>query len=229
MPDPLPDATLVGDLLARDRRDRTTALHVAASDRTLSYRDLCTTAYKAGNVLSHHGVRAGDVVDVEPRPAPEPVLTFLGATLLGAVTAFRADPGADDVTDARAVVVHAEREDEFDLPPGARLLAFGGEPDRPTTTHWEGEVWSENPAFPPTDHDPDDPVLAVGDGGYSHARLLRGANGLRADRVAGRDRPIRDPLSDPGAVVALLAALLDGRAANLAGRSVDPATERDGG
>lgn len=213
MPEPEADAALVGDLLARDRRDGSPALHAAEPDRTISYRDLCTTAYKVGNVLSHHGVRAGDRVAVEPLPLPEPVSTFLGAAMLGAVTEFRADPG----TDARAAVVHADREGEFDLPPGSRLLAFGGTPECPTTTHWEGEVWSENPAFPPTDVAPDDPVLAAeadGEGErFSHRALLAVArDAVERLELDGDSRlAVRASLAEPSAVAAgVLAPLLVG-------------------
>ncbi|QLG27003.1 AMP-binding protein [Halorarum halophilum] len=213
MPEPEADAALVGDLLARDRRDGSPALHAAAPDRTISYRDLCTTAYKVGNVLSHHGVRAGDRVAVEPLPLPEPVLTFLGAAMLGAVTEFRAEPG----TDARAAVVHADREDEFDLPPGSRLVAFGGAPERATTTHWEGEVWSENPAFPPTDVEPTDPVLAAEDDGgveqFSHRDLLVVARDAveRLELDGGSNLALHASLADPYAVAAgVLAPLLVG-------------------
>ncbi|PSQ08080.1 acetyl-CoA synthetase [Halobacteriales archaeon QS_6_71_20] len=201
---------LVGDLVARDRRSDRLALRAAEFDRTYSYFDLCNTACKAGNVLRHLGVREGDRVVVDPIAAPEPVLTFLGAALLGAVTEFDADPGGD--TDAHAVVVPVGREDEFDLPGGSSLCVFGGEPDRPGTTHWEAEVWSENPAFPPTAHEAAAPVLrgtASEDPTdaartRSHADLLAAAGdaaaalGLDADaRVA-----VRAPLSDPRTVAA---------------------------
>ncbi|MFC7137131.1 hypothetical protein [Halobaculum litoreum] len=86
------DLALVGDLVARERRSERLALHAAELDRTYSYFDLCNTAYKVGNVLSHRGVREGDRLVVDPTPLPEPVLTFLGAALLGAVTEFDADP-----------------------------------------------------------------------------------------------------------------------------------------
>ncbi|GAA0219503.1 AMP-binding protein [Halobaculum roseum] len=221
--------SLVGDLVDRERRSERPALHAAALDRTYSYFDLCNTAAKAGNVLSHVGVREGDRLVVDADPHPQAVFTFLGAALLGAVTEFASD--IDPECDARAVVVPVEREGEFDLPGGSKLVAFGGDPDRPGTTHWEGEVWSENPAFPPTFHDPADPVLrgrvgdAAGDAAgeratdddraYSHADLLAAAGeavdalDLDADsRVA-----VRAPLSDPRAVAAgVLAPLVAGGA-----------------
>ncbi|MFB6176592.1 MAG: hypothetical protein ABEI99_05525 [Halobaculum sp.] len=68
---------VVGDLVGRDRRTASPALHAAGRDRTYSYFDLCNTAAKAGNVLRHVGVRPGDTVTVDPRSAPETVFTVL--------------------------------------------------------------------------------------------------------------------------------------------------------
>ncbi|UIO98989.1 AMP-binding protein [Halobaculum sp. CBA1158] len=218
----LGELSLVGDLVARERRSERPALHAAALDRTYSYFDLCNTACKAGNVLSHVGVREGDRLVVDADPHPQAVFTFLGAALLGAVTEFDSDPGRE--CDARAVVVPVEREDEFDLPGGSKLVAFGGDPVRPATTHWEEEVWSENPAFPPTFHDPSEPILrgrvgdaagdAAGDDGrtYSHADLLAAAGDavdaldLDADSRVGVRAPLSDPRTVAAGVLAPLAA-----------------------
>ncbi|MFC7070221.1 acetyl-CoA synthetase [Halobaculum lipolyticum] len=221
----LDDPSLVGDLVARERRSERLALSAAELDRTYSYFDLCNTACKVGNVLSHRGVREGDRLVVDPVPLPEPVLTFLGAALLGAVTEFDADPGRE--CDARAVVVPVDREPEFDLPGGSKLLCFGGDPERPATTHWEQEVWSENPAFPPTFHDPADPVLRDPDAdrAYSHAALLDAARAA-ADALAldGDSRvAVRAPLSDPRTVAAgVLAPLLVGGAVSLPDGDASP-------
>lgn len=220
-PDPV-DAAVVPDLVARDRRSGRPAVVDARRGRTLDYRDVCTTAYKAGNVLRHLGVHEGARVAVEPTAAPQPLLAFLGGALLGATVGFDAAPG----TDARAVVVDTAREPEFDLPPGSKLCTFGDAPDRPDTTHWETEVWSENPAFPPLEYDPDDAVLAADGRTYAHAALLgaardaAGALGPDAD-----DRvDLRAPLADPRAVAAgVLAPLLVGAAIRL------PADDRSAG
>ncbi|WP_277552455.1 acetyl-CoA synthetase [Halobaculum limi] len=211
------DLTLVGDLVARERRSEQLALHAAELDRTYSYWDLCNTACKVGNVLSHVGIREGDRLVIDPAPVPEPILTFLGGALLGTVTEFDSDPPTD--CDARGVVVPVEREAEFDLPGGSKLCAYGGDPERPDTTHWEQEVWSENPAFPPTFHDPADPVLRGSVDGeertLSHADLL----GTARDAVEALEMDaeskvaIRAPLSDPRTVAAgVLAPLLAGGA-----------------
>mgnify|MGYP006296933659 FL=1 len=49
----------VDDLVARDRRSDAAALRVDATGREYSYRDFCTTAWKAGHALSHCGVHPG--------------------------------------------------------------------------------------------------------------------------------------------------------------------------
>lgn len=209
MPDPVSDAAAVADLLARDRRDGDPALRAAAAGRTVSYRDLCTTAYRAGNALAHLGVRRGDRVAVEPSPSPEPILTFLGATLLGARTEFRADAGSD----ARVVLAHVDREGEFDLPPGTRLLAFDGPPGHPTTTRWESTVSSENPAFPPTEYDPEAAVLDAGEDSLAHRALLDAARDVAGSfGLDGESRVVvRSSFADPRTVVAgVVAPLLVG-------------------
>lgn len=216
------DAAVVPDLVARERRSDRPAVVDAARGRTHSYADLCTTAYKAGNVLRHLGVHDGARVAVEVSAAFQPLTTFLGSALLGAITSFDAAPG----TDARAVVVDAGRESAFDLPPGSKLCVFGGAPDRADTTHWEGEVWSENPAFPPATYEPDAPVLAADGATYDHATLLDAARGAAdaLDLTADDRVDLRAPLSDPRAVAAgVLAPLLVGGAVRL------PAAEFESG
>lgn len=197
------DASVVGDLLPRDRRREQAALVVPAADREMSYRDFFTTAYKAGNVLRFLGTSETSTVAIEPQPAPEPLLAFLGAAQLGAAATF--DPTAD----ARLRLVGVEQEAEYTPPSGAKLAVYGGPPESPTTVHWEQQVWSENPGFPETPVDSDATVLRANGEDYSHASLLAAADevvdavGLDGDaRLA-----IRTPLARPATVVGLLAAL----------------------
>lgn len=216
----------VGDLVARERRGDEVALAAPGVGRAMSYHDLCTTAWKAGNALRHFGVARGATVAVAADPHPAPTLAFLGAALLGARTRFCASDaaraaatgadaesvGADaDATDdaPRAVLVPAGDADR-EVPPGTSLVAYGDAPDRPTVAHWEGTVWSENPAFPPTPVDPDAPSLAPG---HSHADVLATARDAaeRADVGCGSRVAVRAPLSDPRTVVAgVVAPLLAG-------------------
>ncbi|WP_424008820.1 AMP-binding protein [Haloferax denitrificans] len=199
---------VIGDLMARDRRSDRLALRVDGPGRTYTYHDLITTSYKAGNVLRYLGVRKGARVAVDPVSLPEPLLTFLGAAQLGAVTAF------DPAVEARATVVAVARESEFDdLPPGQKLAVFGGPPSSPATTHWEQEVWSENPAVHPEVVAPDDPALVAGDRELTHGDLLDAARGVVADfdLETGDTVAVRSSLSRPGTVVAgVLAPLLAG-------------------
>jgi acyl-CoA synthetase (AMP-forming)/AMP-acid ligase II len=208
-------AALLGDLVGRDRRSDRVALRVPARDRSISYRNFCTTAWKAGHALSHLGVHAGSRVALTPDPAPQVLETLFGGALLGARLTF--DPTAE----ARVVMGPVEREAE--LADGRRkVLVYGGPPDASTATHWEGVVWSENPSTPPGEHSPSDPVLD-GDGRtFTHEALLTRARAvvtrLERDGTGGDtdgDRQVtvalRASLADPGVVVAgVLAPLLAG-------------------
>ena len=181
-PPPPSDPETLADLVARDRRTPGIALRAERVDRAYSYRNFITTTYKVGNVLRHLGVRRGTEVLVVPDPLPEPVLTFYGAAQLGAVTRF-----ADAVpssADPRVVVAPVDREAAFDLSPGRHLVVYGDAPTEPTTTHWETEVWSENPAVHPASVEGTDPLLAVGDRTHSHADALSAGSG-----AGGSERP----------------------------------------
>ena len=195
---------LLGDLVARERRGPATALSVPGRDRSYTYRDFCTTAYKAGNVLRYLGVDRDDRVAVPPDPRPEPVFVLLGAAQLGAAVAF--DAGPERVADGefRAAVVCADREAAFDPPPGCNLAVYGGPPDDPSTTHWEAELWSENPAFPPTEVSPDDATLAAGGRAFSHAAVVAAAESVVADAGVDSDTTVavRASLAHPGTVAA---------------------------
>lgn len=215
-------------LVARDRRADRPALVAPVADRRMSYRDLCTTAWRTGNFLRHLGVGPGHTVAVAADPLPEPVLTFLGAAQLGATTSFLPEEaladGADHVdadSQVRAVVVGHEREGDVAVPSGTRLAVYGGEPSSPTTAHWEGQVWSETPAFPPTDVDGDTAALAVDGDEYTHAGLLRAGADVVSDLHVGSadEIVVSDSLCDPGAVVGVVAALRVGATARLAGDS----------
>ncbi|MFB6129268.1 MAG: acetyl-CoA synthetase [Salinigranum sp.] len=203
------DARVLGDVLARERRSDRSALRVASEARTYSYDRLLTTAYRAGNFLRYLGVGRGHLVEVAPDPRTEPVLSFLGAALLGAPVRFA--PVGDG--EARAVVVHRDRETSFDLPPGSKLAVYGGPPEGPAVAHWERVVSSENPAFPPTDVSPTDEALRSGGDRYSHADLLAAASRVveAYGPSEGSTVAVRASLRDPGVVAAgVLAPLLVG-------------------
>ncbi|NUC71872.1 hypothetical protein HTZ84_06020 [Haloterrigena sp. SYSU A558-1] len=222
-------AATVDDLLTRELRDDHTSL-VDATGREFDHHWLCTTAWKAGNFLRHAGVREGVTVGVVGE-APLPLLAFFGTTLLEGTTRF--DPPADlaDAEDFRALVapVRDLESDVYDLPPGAQRVGYGAKPDEPDVHHFDAGVWSENPAFPPLDIDPETALLTDGDRTVSHADVLEAARevvddyGLEAgDRVV-----VRAPLSDPRTVAAgVLAPLLADGAIVLTGDTDETAVER---
>lgn len=209
-PAPCSDPETLGDAVARERRTSGVALRARASGRTYSYHDFVTTSYKAGNVLRHLGVRPDDEVCIAAESVPEPVVSFYGAAQLGAVTRFRAGP---EGVAPRVVVAPATRESEFDLPPGHHLAVYGDPPTDPSTTHWETEVWSENPAVHPVAVDGSDPLFAAGDRTYTHEEVLAAAAGVidEAGIEPGTEVVLRGPLTDPAVVVAgLVAPILAG-------------------
>jgi len=210
---------VVGDLLDRDRRSREVAL-VTADGRERTYRDLITNAYKAANVLRYLGAREGSTVAVEPTPGFHTTLAFLGAAGLGAPVRF--DPATGIERGDRVVLVAVADESTMEPAPGTSLAAFGGPPDRPETTHWEQELWSENPAMPPSGVAPDDPVVRAADGDVTHRDLLAAAASV-VDRhgIDAETRVVlRSDLADPRVLAAgVVAPLSVGGTVVLADRS----------
>ncbi|WP_142861027.1 AMP-binding protein [Salinigranum halophilum] len=203
---------VLGDLVVRERRSGRPAFHVAETDRSISYRDLCTTAYKAGNVLRYLGVRERATVAVVGTVGPHPLWAFYGAGQLGAVTRFA---GHEDAVDAAPRVLLLPVTDEERVAPGPRtkLATYGGAPTQVTTLHWEKELWSENPAVHPTDVDPTDPLLTTGSRTYTHEDVLDAARAVvdAFDLDETRRVAVRGPLSQPHVVTAgLVAPILAG-------------------
>ncbi|MFW6382710.1 MAG: acetyl-CoA synthetase [Haloferacaceae archaeon] len=203
--------SVLGDLLARERRSERPALVVPRLDREMRYHDLLTTAYKAGNALRYLGVSRAATVAVDPTPAPEPILAFLGAAQLGATTTF------DPFSEARVTLVPVADEERHVAPPGSTLVVYGGPPSAPATIHWEEAVWSENPGAPRTDVDPDAPAVLADGRTHSHAALLAAADRVVADLglTASSRLAVRTSLEHPETVLGVLAALAAGAAAVL--------------
>jgi hypothetical protein len=202
---------VLGDLVARDRRSSRPAFTDAGTDRSISYRDFCTTAYKAGNVLRYLGVREDATVGVVGPIGPQPLWAFYGAAQLGAVTWFTGDSAVDEdllESGPRVLLVPVVDEASVDPGPSTKLAAYGGAPAHPTTLHWEQELWSENPAVHPTDVAPSEPLLAAGEGTYTHGEALDAARAVveRVGLDAGTTVVVRGSLSDPRVVVAGLVA-----------------------
>ncbi|MCT9096007.1 long-chain fatty acid--CoA ligase [Haloarchaeobius sp. HME9146] len=200
----------LADVLARDRRSDAPALYATgAGVQRYDYRRFLTTAWKAGNFMHHHGVRTGSTVAVVTEPRAQPVLAFLGASLLGAQTRF--DPPAS--VDAKLLVGPTAALDDYDLPAGTQRIGYVDDPENPAYWYWEGGVWSENPTMPPEPCHPADGILWADERVYSHADLLAGARRAKeALSLTGEERvAVRTPLSDPRTVTAgVLAPLLVG-------------------
>lgn len=214
-----------GELLARDRRSDAPAL-TTADGRTRSYHELLTNAYKAGNALRHVGVREGAELGIAPVPALQPIVAFLGAGLLGAVTRF--EPAGSVDAGAQALLVPAASEAEYDPGPATKVAVFGGEPERAETTNWEETMWSENPSFPPTTFGPETPLLATGGDEWSQGAVLAAAAEVADVHGFGGGTSVvlRTSLATPGAVVAgLIAPLYAGGTAVL----TEPTAPGEGG
>jgi len=192
---------VVGDVLARERRSRDLAI-VTPDGRERTYHDLITNAYKAANVLRYLGAREGATVAVHPDPGFHPTLAFLGAAGLGASVRF--DPAAGLDAGDRVVLVPTAAESDTTPAPGTNLTVFGGPPTRPETTHWEQELWSENPGMVPSTVEPTDPVVRDPTGSLSHQRLLALADAaIKAAAIDADTRVVvRAPITDNRALAA---------------------------
>lgn len=205
------DATTLGTLLEYRTESEGDALRAPGDpDRSYDGRALLTSARKTGNFLRHLGVVPGRTVAVADVPVPESLLSLFGTALLGATTRFVSldgrsiDSTASAPIDARALIAPTERLGVHELAPGGTRVGYGRPPEDPTTSHFEREMWSENPTFPPSEATADDPVLATADREYTHRTVLRTATAL-AKRWAfddGVEVAVRAPLTDPRTVVA---------------------------
>jgi len=232
----------VAALFDRDRRSDRPAL-VTADGRERSYRELLTNAQKAGNALRHHGARRGATVAVPARRRLAPLLAFGGCALLAAVVRF--EPAAGDGEHGRAAggsgrgdapaarLVPVDRAPDADPPPRTTRIAYGGEPSAAGTVHWEAELWSENPAGPPSPAAASDPLLAAGGRSHSHGAVLAaGRSVVEAAGITAEDRvAVRGSLADPRIVAGGIVAPLSVGAAIVfpAGDGDDGGTGGDAG
>lgn len=173
-----------------------------AAGRTTGYscREFATTAWKAGNLFRHYGVRTGSRVAVVVGPkapgdadepgvlgaSPDPLLATLGATLLGGVGTF--DP--DGEFDGDALVAPDGWLDDVETTPGCTRIAYGGPPEAPDVVHFEQATWSQNPVAPPEAEGlaSTDPALVDG-AEYSQGDLLdRARTVVDAHDLAAGDR-----------------------------------------
>lgn len=209
----------LADLVARDRRSDASAL--LAGEREMDYRRFCTTVWKTSNFLRHLGVGGDRGVLALADASPPPLLTFLGAALLNVPTRFVDDvdrllPEAAE-TEARAVLVPASEAIGVETPAGTTLAVHGDAPPDPAAEHWEGGVWSENPAFVPPSATPDSTALVSDDGTVTHGNLLAAGRHVADDlaMTAADTVGVRASLADPRAVAVVVASLLVGGSVRL--------------
>jgi acyl-CoA synthetase (AMP-forming)/AMP-acid ligase II len=217
------DATVVGDLVARDRR--TDDPLVRFGDGTADFytaHKFCTDAWKTANLFRYNGVGSGRTVGIADDRVPPALLSFFGTALLGATVRF--DPPTE--TDVRLLVADAAAVADWTLPPGSKRVAYDGPPEDPSVAHFERDVWSENPTMPPDEPDADDPVLVTADDRYTHADLVAATARVVDDLALTADDAVavRAPLADPGTVIAgVLAPVAVGAEVHLPGVS-EPGT-----
>jgi hypothetical protein len=196
----------LGDAIARERRSDRPALSVPQAGREYDYRRFCTSAWKTGNFLSHLGVRRGSIVAIADDAIVEPVLTLYGAAELGAVVTFGSDATIEDRV--RALVVPADAVGDHEVGPSTKRVVYGESPDDPSISHFERDVWSENPTEPPDRVEADDPLLETAADRYTHRELLTAARSVidEHDLVPGDSVAVVGSFTDPGVVVAGLIA-----------------------
>jgi hypothetical protein len=197
---------------------------IDAADRATpySYDEFGTNSFKAGNLLGHYGVHPGGTVAVAvgPKDAPsdgaapaaipdsaDPLLALFGGVSVGATV----DLTPREPVDARALV----RPDwqEMAVEPQCSVLAYGGPPTEPSITHFEQELWSENPTEPPEPVESDDPAVRLDGETFTHAQLLEASRAVvEAHELDETSRVLlAAELTEPGALVAgVLAPLVSG-------------------
>jgi hypothetical protein len=196
--------TVLGDLVARNRRTDSIALRTGSRAGSYSYEKWCTTSWKAGNLLRQYGVRSGATVAIATGEELQPpaVVAFFGSALLGATATFDQDPEAG--VEARAFVAPADRVDAYQRAARTKTLGYGAEHEDPRVATFEREVWSENPVAPPDPVSPEEDALVAGDERFSHERLLAATRDVASAVELGEADAVvpRQPLKDPSVVVA---------------------------
>ena len=201
------------DVVAAGRARDGTVLDVVGRPAPYSYHDFCTSIWKAGNLLGHYGVHAvGELaVAVGPKTEPEaeqdgegmldaaePLLALFGGAIIGGVV----DVTPAEPVDAPALVAPAYRS--LDVSPSCSRLAYGGPPSDPAISHFEREVWSENPIEPPESVGPEDDALRFGGVTWTHGELLSFAEEVVEDEGIDSETHVvlRVGITEPGGFVA---------------------------
>lgn len=236
--------TLKG-LVAAGREREGTALAVADRPAPYSYRELCTNAWKAANLLGHYGVHSVGELAVEvglktteteehsptnpvqnrrgELDAAEPLLAVLGGAILGASV----DLTPEEPVDTPVLVAPADWD--IGRTKSCTRLSYGGPPTDPAVAHFERSVWSENPIEPPERVDPGDEALKFDGETWTHEELLAVVTDLVDDHDIAADSRVvlAADLTEPGGFVAgVLAPLAVGATVVVPGSR--PAADLDG-
>lgn len=198
------------DVVAAGRERDGAAIDAVERTTPYSYRELSTNAWKAGNLLGHYGVHPGATVGVAAGPkgdaegpyinSADPILTVLGATMRGA----NATLAPRSPVELRALVLPWQWYDRYEVTPSCSVLAYGGPPETPDVTHFETELWSENPMEPPEPVEPDTVALVDEDHLYTHGELLTVSERVTEEYDIGDSSTVglAVPLDSAGAFVA---------------------------
>ncbi|MFC6722175.1 hypothetical protein [Halobacteriaceae bacterium SHR40] len=221
-------------LVADSREFGGPVIQIPGRKTPYTYSDFAPNVWKSGNLFGHYGVHPGAEVTVVAGPkeqdggtsgaddsvgrfdSADPIFAILGATLVGATV--RLQPV--EPVDSRALVCPAAWVDRYETAPSCSIIAYGGPPEDAAISHFETEMWSENPTEPPESVAADDPALRSPDGTYSHDNLLDVATAIAGEYDLGsNDRVVLDaPLTEPGALVAgVLTPLSVGATLSIAG------------
>lgn len=203
--------TTLRDLLANIDRPDTVAVRTATGGTPHSYGEFRKTAWKAGNLLRHYGVRPGTNLAVVPGSREHPATsgqiaspTVLQAILGGCAVGATVDLTPTEPVSGRALVLPTPWLERYETEPGCSVLGYGEPPDTPGVAHFEAETWSENPVEPPGVASGGDPALRADGDIYTNATLIEVAETLCREygmEEAGQVH-LAAPVTDPGAFVA---------------------------
>ncbi len=197
-------------VVAAGRERDGAAIDAVGRTTPYSYRELSTNAWKAGNLLGHYGVHPGATVGVAAGPkggvegshvnSADPILTVFGAMTRGA----NATLSPQSPVDFRALVLPWQWYGRYETTPSCSVLAYGGPPDVPEVTHFETELWSENPMEPPEPVEPDTVALVDREESFTHSELLSASEQLLEEYGIDEETAVglAVPLDSAGAFVA---------------------------
>lgn len=203
----------IKELVAAGRKRERTVIDAVDRATPYSYRDFCTNAWKAGNLLSHYGIRPGATLAIIAGPkeptaesevgyvdSAEPLLAVLAGATLGAAV----DLTPQEPIDERAAVLPAAWVDRYAFEPGCSLVAYGGPPKEPSVTHFEGQSWSENPIEPPDSVSAADELLVSGEDRFTHETIMAATEAFVEECNLDLESRITlaAPITEPGALIA---------------------------